>query len=166
MAGLPVSRSERFIVSDGSRDVTVERLADGRLSVDGHAQPFTVLASGDGSWLVSDGTSSWRVFAATQPDAVLVHVDGLVASVAVTSGAARVKPRAGQSGEAVAPMPGTVIEILVQPGQAVLAGETLLTLEAMKMEMPIRSHRAGTVAAIRCAAGELVQPGVVLVEVT
>ena len=63
-----------------------------------------------------------------------------------------------------APMPGTVIEIEVALGQHVRAGDVLLTLEAMKMELPLRAPRDGVVAAIRCAPGELVQPGPPLVE--
>jgi biotin carboxyl carrier protein len=57
-----------------------------------------------------------------------------------------------------------VIAIEVAMGQPVRAGDVLLTLEAMKMELPIRSPRDGVVAAIRCAPGELVQPGLPLVE--
>lgn len=63
-----------------------------------------------------------------------------------------------------APMPATVVNILVAPGQEVAEGTTVLVLEAMKMELPIRAPRAGVVKAVRCAQGELVQPGVSLVE--
>ena len=63
-------------------------------------------------------------------------------------------------------MPATVIDILVAPGQAVEAGDVLLKLEAMKMELPIRSPRAGTVRAIHCLVGELVQPGLPLVDIS
>ena len=61
-------------------------------------------------------------------------------------------------------MPGTVIDIEVGLGQHVRAGDVLLTLEAMKMELPIRAPRDGVVSAIRCVPGELVQPGPPLVE--
>jgi biotin carboxyl carrier protein len=63
-----------------------------------------------------------------------------------------------------APMPGTVIAVAVAVGQQVQAGDLLLTLEAMKMELPIRAPRDGVVSAIRCAPGDLVQPGPPLVE--
>ena len=42
--------------------------------------------------------------------------------------------------------------------------DVVMVLEAMKMELPIRSPRDGVVKAIRCAAGELVQPGTTLLE--
>jgi len=61
-------------------------------------------------------------------------------------------------------MPATVSRIHVAVGDAVTRGDTLLTLEAMKMELPIRSPRDGTIRAINCAAGQLVQPGVNLID--
>ncbi len=64
-----------------------------------------------------------------------------------------------------APMPGIVLKILAKVGDAVTKGTPLLILEAMKMEHQIAAPRDGTVAAINCAEGELVQPGVDLVEI-
>ena len=63
------------------------------------------------------------------------------------------------------PMPATVVRIAVKPGDAVRAGDVLIALEAMKMELPIRAPRDGIVAAVHCQEGELVQPGVSLVEI-
>ncbi len=63
-----------------------------------------------------------------------------------------------------APMPATVVKILVAPGQQVHHGDTLLVLEAMKMELPVRAPGDATVKAINCREGELVQPDRALVE--
>jgi biotin carboxyl carrier protein len=63
-----------------------------------------------------------------------------------------------------APMPATVVAVKVAPGQAVEAGDVLITLEAMKMELPIKAPRAGRVKSIACREGDLVQPGVPLLE--
>jgi 3-methylcrotonyl-CoA carboxylase alpha subunit len=63
-----------------------------------------------------------------------------------------------------APMPATVIAINVAPGQEVAPGDLLVLLEAMKMEVPIKSPRAGRVKSVHCRQGELVQPGVPLLE--
>jgi 3-methylcrotonyl-CoA carboxylase alpha subunit len=62
-------------------------------------------------------------------------------------------------------MPATVVRILVAPGARVARGDTLILLEAMKMELPIRAPRSGRVTALHCAKGDLVQPGVNLLEI-
>jgi len=71
-----------------------------------------------------------------------------------------------QSGhyDLTAPMPATVVKILVVTGQTVKHGETLLVLEAMKMELPIRAPADAVVRAVNCREGELVQPERTLVE--
>ena len=63
-----------------------------------------------------------------------------------------------------APMPATVVAVKVSPGQEVAEGDLLITLEAMKMELPIKAPRAGRVKSIACRDGELVQAGVPLLE--
>jgi len=69
------------------------------------------------------------------------------------------------SGGLVAPMPGKVIELRVRAGQSVRAGETLLVLEAMKMEHPIRAPEDGVVAELFVAAGDQVENGALLLVV-
>jgi biotin carboxyl carrier protein len=106
----------------------------------------------------------WRVWVAGPPDARSVHVDGEVIELEVaTEGSRRRAGRAGAESLA-APMPATVVEILVEAGQEVRQGDVLLKLEAMKMEMPLRAAGDGRVKAVRCTPGELVQPGIPLVE--
>ena len=63
-----------------------------------------------------------------------------------------------------APMPATVVAIPVSAGQTVKAGDVLVVLEAMKMELAITAPHDGRVREIACRVGELVQPGVPLVE--
>ena len=70
----------------------------------------------------------------------------------------------GAHQQLTSPMPATVIKVLVAPGQAVRHGDTLVIVEAMKMELPIRAPGDGTVKAVNCREGELVQPDRALVE--
>ncbi|TWI52669.1 3-methylcrotonyl-CoA carboxylase alpha subunit [Pseudomonas duriflava] len=63
-----------------------------------------------------------------------------------------------------APMNGSVVRILVEPGQYVEANTPLVILEAMKMEHTIRAHTAGTVKALLCQEGDMVIEGTPLVE--
>ena len=60
-------------------------------------------------------------------------------------------------------MPGLVLKVLVGPGSEVEKGAQLVILEAMKMEHAILAPRDGTIAAVNCREGEMVQPGVDLV---
>jgi acetyl/propionyl-CoA carboxylase alpha subunit len=69
-------------------------------------------------------------------------------------------------GSLVAPMPGTVVRVLVEAGETVGAGDLLVVLEAMKMEHRVTSPAAGTVAEVRVKAGQTVDGDEVLVVVT
>ena len=62
-----------------------------------------------------------------------------------------------------APMPGTVVNVVVTVGQAVKAGADLVFIEAMKMETPVKAPKDGTVATIEVSKGEAVDSGNVLV---
>jgi len=63
-----------------------------------------------------------------------------------------------------APMPATVIRVHVQAGDAVKKGDTLVLLEAMKMELPIRAPGDAKVAAVHCRDGELVPADAPLID--
>jgi len=68
-------------------------------------------------------------------------------------------------GSLQAPMPGTVLRVDVREGQEVAAGEPLMVLEAMKMELAVSAPAAGTVTAVMVRPGDLVARGQVLAEV-
>jgi biotin carboxyl carrier protein len=80
------------------------------------------------------------------------------------SSSGRRRSTADASQSLSAPMPATVLQILVSPGDQVRKAQTLLVLEAMKMELPVRSAADATVKAVHCRPGELVQPGTTLIE--
>jgi 3-methylcrotonyl-CoA carboxylase alpha subunit len=73
-------------------------------------------------------------------------------------------PPTGGHYDLAAPMPATVVKILAAAGQSVKRGDTLVVLEAMKMELPIRAPADAVVKAVNCREGELVQPERPLVE--
>lgn len=114
--------------------------------------------------VVDDDGRQHQVFATTRAGVRWVFCNGRIWELA-TEPAARQRGRHGEHENLSAPMPATVIRIPVEQGQAVEKGETVLLLEAMKMEMPLRAAHKGTVTAILCAEGELVQPGVTLIEI-
>lgn len=61
--------------------------------------------------------------------------------------------------EIPAPMTGTVLEVLVSAGETVTAGQELLIVESMKMEIPLESPWAGTVAEVLVAAQQRIEEG-------
>ena len=64
--------------------------------------------------------------------------------------------------EILCEMVANVLEIMVEPGAAVAAGDEVVLLESMKMEIPVIAERAGTVVAVKVAPGDVVQEGDVL----
>ena len=62
-----------------------------------------------------------------------------------------------------APLPGTILSVQVKPGDTVKAADTVVMLEAMKMENAIHAGRDGKVASVNVAQGEAVLEGAVLI---
>jgi biotin carboxyl carrier protein len=97
--------------------------------------------------------------------------DPLLLAVEVTD-ARRAKIAApGRAGNDTAPVtmrspiPGRVVKLLVKEDDAVTAGQTVIVLEAMKMENELRAPRAGRVTSVRCAEGMAVEAGQDLVTI-
>lgn len=137
---------------------------------------FTVAAIGGGLYRVNDGNRHWTVAVAGPPENPWIFVDGHVAHVEVDIAGPKSRANSPGSGnpstrgrppvrhELASPMPATVIRVLVKEGLRVARGDTLILLEAMKMELPIRAPRDGIVRAVHCVPGELVQPDVNLLD--
>ncbi len=136
----------------------------------------------DGSFRL--GSASQARIHAWSPDLIDVELDGRRRRVRVTRAGERlvvqgprgdvelaIRPRfelpgaEGPSGGLVAPMPGKVIDLRVALGDAVRAGETLVVLEAMKMEHPMKAPEDGVVAEVRVAVGDQVESGTLLLVV-
>ena len=96
--------------------------------------------------------------------ATWIFLDGNVWRIEKEQDAGRRTKSRGDA-SVMAPMPATVVAINTAPGKTVNEGDTLIVLEAMKMELPIKAPRGGVVKVVNCATGELVQPGVTLIEI-
>ena len=95
-----------------------------------------------------------------------VYVGATPVTVALNGRRRRQKaggPAASGPQRVVAPMPGKVVKILVQAGEAVRARQPLVVVEAMKMENELRAGRDGTVADIHAQEGASVDAGALLV---
>jgi acetyl-CoA/propionyl-CoA carboxylase biotin carboxyl carrier protein len=75
------------------------------------------------------------------------------------------KAGAAASGDAVtSPMQGTVVKVVVEEGASVAEGDTVVVIEAMKMEQPLKAHKAGTVTGLSAEVGATVTNGQVICE--
>jgi acetyl-CoA/propionyl-CoA carboxylase, biotin carboxylase, biotin carboxyl carrier protein len=75
------------------------------------------------------------------------------------------KAGAAASGDAVtSPMQGTIVKVAVADGDTVAEGDTIVVIEAMKMEQPLKAHKAGTVTGLQVEVGATVTSGAVLCE--
>jgi len=131
-------------MSDGPEIVRIGQGAY-RVVVDGRAHVAYVAGSGADLWLHWNGQVFHRPFDDERAEPQRTRSVGGHQSLS-------------------APMPATVLKVHVAAGSAVHQGDTLVILEAMKMELPIRAAGDGVVKAVHCREGELVQPGAVLVE--
>ena len=93
-------------------------------------------------------------------DITVEVLEGEAAAAAPKAPAA--KPAAAGAHTVTAPMPGTILAVNVQPGQAVHKGDVLMMLEAMKMENEIMAPQDGTVGAVNVSKGQSVKSGDVL----
>ena len=109
-----------------------------------------------------------KTSAASRPQVVPAPKEANSAMItpATASPSPRIAPSAPSSGYAVkCPLPGTVLSVKVQVGDKVASGQTLVVLEAMKMENSITTDYAGTVKQILVAEGQTVATDAVLMEI-
>ena len=127
-------------------------------------QSARVLAT-DGNQLTIAVDGITRTYQITEAgNEILVHSP--TASLAITRLPRHPRPAAMDQREtANSPMPGQVLRILVQEGQQVKAGDSLVVLEAMKMEQTIRTSIDGVVKSILVVTGQVVAPGQLLVQI-
>jgi acetyl/propionyl-CoA carboxylase alpha subunit len=125
-----------------------------------------VVPLGNGRYRVGDGTSTRIAYAVGTSRETWVFLDGRVYLVGASAATGTRAASTDDADALAAPMPATVVTIEVSLGQHVTRDSLLIMLEAMKMELPIRAPRDGVVKAIRCRAGEIVQPGVPLLELS
>ena len=148
-------------------DVRIEREAAG-IGVEGE---WTAL--GPRTWSVFHKGQKFKVECEKGPDAegnLVVRINGVRREVRVMDERAKLLEKMGMSvtagaasGDVKAPMPGKVLQVLVQPGVSVEEGQPLLVLEAMKMENMIKAVASGVVSEVPISEGQAVEKGALLV---
>ena len=164
--GMPAQTSVHLMCCGESRQVRVGA-ASGR-------------SEGDASFLAreADSASPTEAFASKlaptgvmrRPKAIrqggtlYLEWNGELQAVTAFDPIAEVEASHQHHGGLTAPMNGSIVRVLVEAGQTVEAGTTLVVLEAMKMEHSIRAAEAGVVKAVYCTEGEMISEGTTLVE--
>ena len=149
-------RTYSYNVNGAQYDVTIESIQGQVAKVNVNGVAFDVemlgapIAEGDLPAVAPAATSAAAPAATTAPTA---------------SPATPAKGAAGAGTPVKAPLPGVVTKVLVANGQSVKKGDTVVVLEAMKMENNITAECDGTVSGVCCAAGDSVMEGTTLVTI-
>lgn len=155
--------SRRYTVTQAGVAHAVELLGGGEVRVDGLT--LRVEDAGAGRCLVVDADGRRTlVTTAGSATAPWLFAAGRVWRLEVAPEGSRPARASGADDDMTAPMPATVVTIAAGPGVQVAAGDPVIVLEAMKMELVVRAPRAGQVTAVHCRVGEIVRPGTRLAE--
>jgi len=147
--------------------VRLERRPDGSqiAHINGEAVPFAVrpLQEG-GGWHLALENETPIAYTAASAEQRFVQVNGQTYALNVVTATGQRRRSAAASGDLTAQMPGQVRDVRVAVGDEVELGQTLVVMEAMKMEMRITAPRAARVKRVLVQTGEVVERGAVLVE--
>ena len=171
--GLAVKRRLAVSIDGKTRIVVIDE--DG-VHVDGQPVDVEVRQAEAGVWILRRGSEQTVAQIDGRGGKLAVEIrrpgrDALLVAADVTDArrAASAAPSRAAGGAAPitvrSPIPGRLIKLLVKVGDAVTAGQTMVVLEAMKMENELPAPRAGRVAELRCAEGAAVEAGQDLVVV-
>jgi 3-methylcrotonyl-CoA carboxylase alpha subunit len=154
----------RLRCGDDVRTVEIRNGAAGiEVTVDGTAHQRNVEEIAPGTFVLHEGTARETFHCVREGARIHLFWRGAAYLLEEEAESQRSAQRHRDQG-LEAPMPGKVIAVKVQAGQAVARGDEILVVEAMKMENAVRAPRDGVVKAIHARVGEMVGPGVVLVE--
>ncbi len=150
-------------------DVAVQVNADGQdysLVINGQDVPLQVRRGRTGAWLVATHQGNRKLYVAAQGNQRWVFLDGAVHILLLPELEHADEENEGNTGpKLISDMPGKVVQVLVEVGDFVKAGQTLVIMESMKMETELATAVSGTVSSVHVSAGQIVGQGVTLVEV-
>ena len=163
-------------VSGRIRRVTLEKTNVAcrfRVTIDGVTRLVDAAQLGNRAWsllLPEEDGASWRatISEGADPGALLIQVGGTSVPVSLNGRRSRHSSSAGNTSAGgpqriAAMMPGKVVRVLVAPGDEVVEGQSVVVVEAMKMENEFRAQKPGTVKEVAVRPGSSVEAGKVLV---
>ncbi|MGE0226894.1 MAG: biotin/lipoyl-containing protein [Dehalococcoidia bacterium] len=160
----------RLLLDGVERTVVVDETAD-QITVavdDGEALDVDVTTSGiPGTFSLVIGGRPAQAYVTRRGQGFEVTVDGRRFLVGPATGGGRQRSAMGAKdrvGEVTAPLAGVVVDVHVAVGDRIAAGQTLLVIEAMKMQNEIQAAHDGVVKAVHCEKGGRVEQGALVLE--
>ena len=132
---------------------------------DGVERRLDLLKNSNGEIILAENNRLSKIHVAALGDSTLVSIRGRVYRLRKNEENAGTAKGSAGSPEVRSPMPGTIVEVLVEVGQQVDMGDDLLILEAMKMENRLRAEICGVVEAIEVSSGDRVEDGDLLIRI-
>lgn len=155
----------RLVCGEEAHDVEAREAAGAtQVTVDGQEYELQVETVAAGVFVVVQDARRETFHCVRDGDLVHLFWRGKAYRLEEETADRRAAHRHAGTGGLEAPMPGKVIAVKVAPGDTVGKGDELLVVEAMKMENAVRAPRAGRVKSVSARVGDMVSPGVVLVE--
>jgi len=163
-----MAAQERGTVPEIKDEATISHLAPSEFNLKLHGETYHVKVGGMGH--PGEGGRPFFIYVDDLLQEVLVEslvevVPSISGVIDARSTGHSIRPKAKEVGDVTAPMPGSVVRIMVKIGEKVEAGDTVLIVEAMKMENEVHTPITGVVEKIYVSEGDNVNPDEVLVQV-
>lgn len=156
------------IINNEQYEIEIDK--DGQVLVNGEARDFDFLNLGGSLYSVITQNHSLEAVIDDEDNKIAVMMDGRLYETQVLDERALLMAQrrgglGGGSGEVHAPMPGLIVKVVVQEGQEVEQGQTVVILESMKMQNELKSPIDGTVDKIHIEASQTVDKNDLLIEI-
>jgi len=169
---------EKLVVEIGEKEYNIDYMKNNpsEIKINGRTFNVELLKKVDERiWSISVNNRIYQIEFDLNPDGnATIFLDGLSFDINAIDPVKKmlrqyVKDISGGNSSGVtkikAPMPGMVVKLLVEEGTEVSSGDTLMIIEAMKMENSIKSNRSGVIKNIRATAGSPVEKGQLMLEI-
>ncbi|MBK9122049.1 MAG: biotin/lipoyl-binding protein [Chloroflexi bacterium] len=161
--------SVQYETQQGVVSVSIERGSDGRVTATVGERTYQLSAerTQSGRWVLDFDDRTVQVATAADGSRRYAQVvGGPVYALSIATPSARRRASAGaEAGRLTAQMPGQVVDVLVEPGQTVTAGQPLIVLEAMKMEIRVGAPSDGVVREVLVKEGDVVERDQQLIQI-
>lgn len=153
-----------------NKQFEVEILKDGNVLVNGRPHEVDFLGLEESLYSIIQNTRSYEIAIEEERGKYELQLGGrLYEATVLDQRAMLMAQRKGGlisgSGEIASPMPGLIVEVLVNIGDEVTQGQTVVILESMKMQNELKAPRDGIVQKISCEAGQTVDKGNLLINI-